>query len=355
MNTVKPRRFPVPASARNTILGSAATVDELDLAATLGSKWAASVLAKENQRTLKEVCSTDNRLPVGVVADASDDTIIIGLARDGRVWAGGDTWVELNEPLEPITLNADEVAFVARGFLEGHQAVVLRGYTPVAFITETGLAAAGAPSESPLNREHAGDGDVQLPTGAKVLAVVDGLDRNAVMDLVVVMPGPKILRRHDGAWREDPAWVNILRSVRPPPVIPLDDAQLASVVPQVDEATHGKPFTKETKTKTSVTASACDLRADEMAIEFALLAAVSMNPGRKAASKATPGGTMPSGFQRYWTVGPGAAKIRWGTPGAMTRCARQLAKYVGLARAHGTCNNLGKKLGGRGVAWGVGD
>jgi hypothetical protein len=31
---------------------------------------------------------------------------------------------------------------------------------------------------------------------------------------------------------------------------------------------------------------------------------------------------------RYWTRGPGAAKIRWGIPGDFNRCVRQLRKYV---------------------------
>lgn len=33
-------------------------------------------------------------------------------------------------------------------------------------------------------------------------------------------------------------------------------------------------------------------------------------------------------LRRYWTRGPGAAKIRWGTGGDFMRCVRQLRKYV---------------------------
>lgn len=52
--------------------------------------------------------------------------------------------------------------------------------------------------------------------------------------------------------------------------------------------------------------------------------------------------TNPRETQRlrdYWTKGPGAAKIRWGSPGDLTRCVGQLEKYVG-PYAWGTCNNL---------------
>lgn len=46
-----------------------------------------------------------------------------------------------------------------------------------------------------------------------------------------------------------------------------------------------------------------------------------------------------STLRRYWSAGPGAAKIRWGTPGDWTRCTRQLHKYMG-ARAKGYCQLL---------------
>ena len=197
-----------------------------------------------------------------------------------------------------------------------------------------------APGSSRDPSSSSGSSSGDLPEGARILAIVDDLDRNAVLDLVAILPGPKVLRRHDGTWQEDPAWVNVLRSVKPPPVVQLDDAQTAAVLPQIDEATAGAPFSKEPPKKTTA-ASGLNQRADEMAIEFAVLAAP------------VPGGAMPAGFQRYWLAGPGAAKIRWGTPGAMTRCARQLRKYVGT-RAYATCNNISKKLGGRGVAWDVG-
>lgn len=47
-------------------------------------------------------------------------------------------------------------------------------------------------------------------------------------------------------------------------------------------------------------------------------------------------------LRRYWTTGPGAAKIRWGTRGDWTRCVKQLRKYMG-PRAKGYCQNLHKR------------
>lgn len=53
--------------------------------------------------------------------------------------------------------------------------------------------------------------------------------------------------------------------------------------------------------------------------------------------------TNPRETQRlrtYWTKGEGAAKIRWGTEGDLTRCHRFLAKYVEPQWVWATCNNL---------------
>jgi hypothetical protein len=56
-----------------------------------------------------------------------------------------------------------------------------------------------------------------------------------------------------------------------------------------------------------------------------------------------PGATFPSPdpgaakLRKYWTRGPGAAKIRWGEDDDFDRCVTQLRKHVG-ERAKGLCN-----------------
>jgi hypothetical protein len=50
-------------------------------------------------------------------------------------------------------------------------------------------------------------------------------------------------------------------------------------------------------------------------------------------------------LRRYWLRGPGAAKIRWNTPGDWTRCTKHLMKYMG-PRAKGYCQNLHKSATG---------
>lgn len=50
-------------------------------------------------------------------------------------------------------------------------------------------------------------------------------------------------------------------------------------------------------------------------------------------------------LRRYWTVGKGAAKIRWGTGGDWTRCVRHLSKYMG-PRSKGYCALRHKEVTG---------
>lgn len=50
-------------------------------------------------------------------------------------------------------------------------------------------------------------------------------------------------------------------------------------------------------------------------------------------------------LRQYWSVGKGAAKIRWGTEGDLTRCARNLNKYM-PGRSYGYCQNLHQRIFG---------
>lgn len=49
---------------------------------------------------------------------------------------------------------------------------------------------------------------------------------------------------------------------------------------------------------------------------------------------------VPENLAEYWTVGEGAAKIRWGTSGDFNRCREQLAQYVTPGQLSGMCANL---------------
>lgn len=51
-------------------------------------------------------------------------------------------------------------------------------------------------------------------------------------------------------------------------------------------------------------------------------------------------------LRNYWTKGPGAAKIGWGTPGDWTRCVKNLGKYLG-PRAKGYCALRHREMTGK--------
>lgn len=56
-------------------------------------------------------------------------------------------------------------------------------------------------------------------------------------------------------------------------------------------------------------------------------------------------------LKRYWTIGEGGARIRWGTDGDLTRCHREVMKEVpskdmSSDDVWGYCQNLHKRLYG---------
>lgn len=51
-------------------------------------------------------------------------------------------------------------------------------------------------------------------------------------------------------------------------------------------------------------------------------------------------------LKRYWTIGEGGRKIRWGTGGDWTRCVRHLRKHLGEERAKRYCSQLHDDVNG---------
>jgi hypothetical protein len=56
-------------------------------------------------------------------------------------------------------------------------------------------------------------------------------------------------------------------------------------------------------------------------------------------------------LKRYWTIGPGGARIKWGTDGDLTRCHREVmqevpSKDMTSDDVWGYCQNLHKRLFG---------
>lgn len=326
------RRYPVPANMSSAILGPTATMDDIDQLIETGAGteperlWATKVRGDFVSRILDDVLGGDNRLPMGVIASVSNDTdVVIALTRGDKTWTPSG-WVNSDRTIvfdDVIVLTQEEVAFTIDALRGGAIGLALRATSPIAFMDKNVVLAAAAPT----------------PSGAKVVAVVDELDKAAVLDLLAIAPGPHVFRRHDGQWMKDDDWLRELRSIKPPALVKIDDqAKIDEVVAQIDEATQGNEFEKTS----SLRGSALDDRSAEMWLEWTLL------------SSGLIASRMPANLQKYWLTGRGAAKIRWGTPGAWRRCYRQLSKYMNPYSAKGACTNLSEKLGGHGVATHVG-
>lgn len=363
------REFEVPAALVAAGYGPTVDLDALDRAVEFPGEygdWAERVLFNENLKVLEDVCGDMRLLPRGILSSVQLDDgslLIDGLVSDdGRVWDQQfNAWGIPSEKVDvengTVILDDDEVAFVARALRGGADEVWFRPFIPKAFVSAIVAAPppppdrtgkkSRLPEEAPTAQE--------VPAGSAIIAVVDPIDEDAVLEMLAITPGPRVLRRHNGQWFDDPEWVPVLKSVKPPKIVKLTEAQVASVSSQVDRSTSDQdwePFNADSREQYQIfTASAVarspylqklQNESDEKAL-FALVAVA----GRELSPKDV---AATERLKRYWTVGKGAAKIRWGSPGAWTRCHRHLRKYMRLDIAAGYCTNLAKRLGGRGVA-----
>jgi len=162
------------------------------------------------------------------------------------------------------------------------------------------------------------------------LAIVAPDDPQAVMELVSVVPAnkksntPTTFKRKPGKWERDDRILNDLNSPTPPPVIVLDNTNLAEVTKQID----GGVVVASLRFPAAVALSNNPLIAS-------LIAAGGLDRNRGNAEK----------LRRYWTTGKGGLKIRWNSPGDWTRCHKYLAKYMG-PRAKGYCALRHKEMTG---------
>jgi len=162
------------------------------------------------------------------------------------------------------------------------------------------------------------------------LAIVADDDPQAVLNLVCLIPAstgtasPTTFVRRPGEWVKDEQVLADLNSPTPPPVIVLDNENLAIVTEQIDGD--------------AVVASAV------VQSHFALTRNTTIS-ALMAAGGADRNKGNAENLRRYWTVGKGGLKIRWNTPGDWTRCNRQLKKYMG-PRAKGYCALRHKEMTG---------
>jgi hypothetical protein len=261
----------------------------------------------------------------------------------------------------------------------------------------TSNATAGAPTGGPSG-------------AAIYFAIVDPTDTTAVLEVVSIIKdstgNPQAWIRTRGTWKNDPATLAKLVGPTPPPVIELTTPEPAkTVLAQVDkyDANVAHFPTDAVPDKAPVTAAGFVVPGTELGIynEQDIVDAVStfdtLSPETQSAAKRiirnraialnrkdlipadwrtlsaveegeafaaesplfsefgdvivaaghpVKGAKGAERLKEYWTHGVGAAKIRWGTKGDLTRCHTHLAKFVGPVMAWGLAQNYHKSLFG---------
>lgn len=261
----------------------------------------------------------------------------------------------------------------------------------------TSNATAGAPTGGPSG-------------AAIYFALVDATDTTAVLDVLAIVKdstgNPQAWKRVGGAWKNDPATLAQLTGSTPPPVIELTAPEPAtSVIAQIDasDGNVNKFPTDPVPTQAPVTAAGFVVPGTDLAVydEADIVDAVStfdtlspeLQPEAKrvirtratalnrkdlipvdwrtispieageafasqsplysefgdvivAAGHPFKGAKGAERLKEYWIHGEGAAKIRWGSKGDLTRAHNHLAKYVGPAMAWGLAQNYHKSLFG---------
>jgi hypothetical protein len=241
-------------------------------------------------------------------------------------------------------------------------------------------------------------------------AIVDPVDKTAVVDAVALIKqnnNPVAWVRSGGTWVKSPEKLSDLQGATPPPVVKLDVPEpVKTVLSQID----GYDQEKGVKTEEMpIAASGFSLFDNTLSIfkpsdivksvftiseleesEYLVFAKQHIRKRAKALNRmdlvplewreaslveigiiethktplfgefgeiitasGVPGiADTPGDFKNterlmnYWAFGKGAAKIRWGTPGDLTRAHRHLVKYVGPMRAWGLAQNLHKRVMG---------
>ena len=162
------------------------------------------------------------------------------------------------------------------------------------------------------------------------MAIVAEDDPSAVMELVSLVPAstksstPATFVRRNNKWERNDRIMADLNSPTPPPVVVLSTPDLCEVLKQVDS-----------KTVTASVRIPAAAALSNNALIASIQAAGGADRNRGNAEK----------LRRYWTVGKGGLKIRWGSPGDWTRCHKQLAKYLG-PRSKGYCALRHKEMTG---------
>lgn len=211
-----------------------------------GRDWAAKIVdgirrdeIRVRDETLDQIGYAPNEFHYFGLSDSSDQELLRAVGRipfnectltNADVLTASGTWQPLSESREVLRVidsamgTALEPALLASSssaFMTGFQAVYLSYLTPLCFLDNIPLLAAGIPEGMTKDSEF-------------IYAVVDPTDTTAVISLIMLKPGPQAYIRTGGNWTIDEPTLDSLLSASPPPIVELSGATAVSVVAQVD-------------------------------------------------------------------------------------------------------------------------
>lgn len=259
-----------------------------------------------------------------------------------------------------------------------------------------GVTAAGEPEQIVGDQAQKDTREKSVPSpDAVYFAIVSKDDARAVQGLLAITKAedgkPQAWNRNNGEWKLSPDALADLQSITPPPVVKLEEDEVEAVLQGIDKFDTENPEEDKDSPEKAAQASMMDdirkgyaldngtfriksvedlfsaienapenaefdikahivkrarafNRMDVVPEEWRSLGAISQNPlfnsyGEVIIAAGNKGGNEET-LKRYWGSGKGAAKIRWGSEGDLTRCHRKLTKYLGSERAWGYCQNL---------------
>lgn len=220
---------------------------------------------------------------------------------------------------------------------------------PAARIAEY-IASIGEPVVEPVIQKETEDVEEVIVAAGEVessktpplyFAIVDPVDTTAVLDTVSIVPDTEgqvsAWKRSGGAWVTAPELLLDLQGATPPPVVELEDEDMVKdVLSQIDA--YDAETIVDAEEEEVILASGWDSPlfgeyGEIIPVVAAGAPGVADTPSDHAAANR---------LKQYWAFGKGTAKWRPGTPGDLTRLAKNLTKYVGPGRAWGLAQNIFK-------------
>jgi hypothetical protein len=200
------------------------------------------------------------------------------------------------------------------------------------------LTAAGEPITDPT----------QSDVAPVYMAEVDEANQSAVLELLALVPAStegnqtQVLRYSSTGWISDPKMLRQLQSTAPPAIVALDEATFNDTLEQVKTfytTPEGKAVAEQEAKEAEVEGIAAAAWGPYGELLAAGIPGIADTPGDVSATER---------LKRYWKTGEGGVlKVRWNTPGDMTRCMKHLRKYMPRPdMAAGYCAKLHHEMTG---------